>query len=425
VRPKIYHATEHDIDSNLIDGDALTVIRKLKEAGYTAYLVGGGVRDLLVKRKPKDFDISTSALPEEIKRVFQRQCILIGRRFRLAHVRFGRKIFEVSTFRSGENDGDLITHDNEWGTPEEDVMRRDFTINGLLYDPDTHTVIDYADGWSDIHSRTLKTIGDPVTRFKQDPVRMLRLLKFRARFNFNIEAATQDALYVCKEEIVKSSPARLLEEFFRMLESGASAPFFTLMVEHKLLEWLFRPLTYFLRGPHGKEVYDLLASADKVCAAYGSDVMDRSILTACLLFPILQQEITIKFTKQGRTPNYSEIALLSSSVIKGVLIGSYSHFPRRISSITAHILASQFRLTPLSGKCNYLPRIVRQKDFSYSLKFLKLRSMSNPDLEVSYRTWKELYTQHRNHGDRTPHPHQPQGTHLRQNMHQHSARQHN
>ena len=194
MQPKIYHANEHDISITLIDPDAILILKKLKEAGFQAYLVGGSVRDLLVKKQPKDFDISTSARPEQIKQIFQRNCMLIGRRFRLAHIRFGHRIFEVSTFRAGENDSDLIIHDNIWGTPEEDVLRRDFTMNGLFYDPTTHTVIDYVGGWHDIHNNLLKTIGEPSTRFKQDPVRMIRLLKFQSRFNFDIEAHTASSM---------------------------------------------------------------------------------------------------------------------------------------------------------------------------------------------------------------------------------------
>ena len=172
----VYSTNDHQIDYNLIDPDALLVMQRLQEAGFTAYLVGGGVRDLLLKKIPKDFDISTSALPEEIKKLFPRNCILIGRRFRLADVRFGHKIIEVSTFRSGDNEGgSLIVHDNEWGTPEEDVLRRDFTINGLFYDPSNHTVIDYVGGWNDIQKKVLRTIGNAHYRFRQDPVRMIRL----------------------------------------------------------------------------------------------------------------------------------------------------------------------------------------------------------------------------------------------------------
>lgn len=289
MQPKIYQSTDHDIDPALIDSDAIFVLKKLKDAGFIAYLVGGSVRDLLVKRIPKDFDISTSARPEQVKQVFQRNCMLIGRRFRLAHIRFGNKIFEVSTFRSGDNENDLIIHDNIWGSPEEDVLRRDFTINGLFYDPFTHTVIDYVGGWDDIHQHTLRTIGEASVRFRQDPVRMIRLLKFQARFNFNIDLKAKTAMSRCIQEIVKSSPARILEEIFRMLESSASEPFFRLMEESGLLDLLFPCLNHFLSGPHGEDVFHLLKAADTVNLQRLRRPIDRAVLTSCLLFPILQE----------------------------------------------------------------------------------------------------------------------------------------
>ena len=190
----IYHATDHDIDAAQIDKDAINIIQRLLDAGFSAYLVGGSVRDLLLKRVPKDYDISTSARPEQVKELFRRQCILIGRRFRLAHIRYGHKIFEVSTFRAGENESDLIVQDNLWGTPEEDVMRRDFTINGLFYDPTSHTVIDYVGGWEDIHKKVLRSIGNPMVRFRQDPVRMIRLLRFTSRTGFAVDSETKEAM---------------------------------------------------------------------------------------------------------------------------------------------------------------------------------------------------------------------------------------
>ena len=182
MQPKIYSIDEHRLPHEKIDDQAYYVIMKLRNNGHKAYLVGGGVRDLLINVRPKDFDISTSATPEEVKKCF-RNCILIGRRFRLAHVRFGKKIIEVATFRAGETENiDLIVRDNIWGTEEEDVLRRDFTINGLFYDPENHTIIDYVNGYEDIEKKIIRTIGNPSVRFKQDPVRMIRLLKFYARF---------------------------------------------------------------------------------------------------------------------------------------------------------------------------------------------------------------------------------------------------
>lgn len=284
---KTYTSEQHHIRHHHIDPQALTVLKKLQEAGHTAYLVGGGVRDLLLNKKPKDFDISTSALPEEVKKIF-RNCLLIGRRFRLAHVRFGKQIVEVSTFRSGDpTEDELIVRDNIWGTPEEDVLRRDFTINGLFYNPLDHTIIDYVGGFEDLQKHTLRCIGDPYVRFKQDPVRMIRMQKFRARFGFNVQPEALEALAACRDEIRKSSPARVLEEILRMLESGASEDFFRLMVESKLLHILFPELATFFESSMGETLFHYLKGVDNMNTRGHYKLLDRSILTATLIFPIL------------------------------------------------------------------------------------------------------------------------------------------
>lgn len=390
---KVYNATEHDINHNHIDGDALEVIERLRSAGYEAYLVGGSVRDLLTKNTPKDFDISTSAEPEQIKRVFQRQCLLIGRRFRLAHIRFGHKVIEVATFRSGENSDSLITRDNKWGTPEEDAMRRDFTINGLFYDPTDHTVIDYVGGWEDIHKGTLQSIGDPNVRFRQDPVRMIRLLKFQARFGFSISPECQKSLDLCKEEIIKSSPARILEEMLRMLESGSSEQFFRLMSSSNLLEHLFPCLTHFIQGEHGEEIFSFLAQADLLNKNGYKKTLDRNVLASCLLFPILRHEIKRKFLDKGETPHTGDIMLLSSAIIKGFVTSSFSHFPRKMSATIGFILSMQYRFTPFSGRKHHKPKLFHDKEFPFALQFLKLRSLVNPDLTEEYADWKKHYRQ--------------------------------
>lgn len=406
MQPKIFSASDHEIDNSLIDSDALHVMAKLREAGFIAYLVGGSVRDLLIKKSPKDFDISTSALPEQVKQIFNRQCILIGRRFRLAHVRFGHKVIEVSTFRTGENDSDLILHDNEWGTPAQDVLRRDFTINGLFYDPSTRSIIDYVGGWEDIQKRTLRTIGNPIVRFKQDPVRMIRLLKFRARFAFEIDVDARKALIKSREEIVKSSPARVLEEIFRMLESGASAPFFMLMMESGILGLLFPPLNHFLLGKHGQEIFKFLSVADKINQNAPKNPIDRALLTACLLFPILETELHTQYLSKGTIPHIGDILMLTSAVIKAVVSTSFSQFPRRISSTTSFILATQYRLTPFSGKRHPRPKLMRMKEFDLALKFLKMRSLVNERYLDDYNFWKNLHRQTERQGERRPHHHQ-------------------
>jgi poly(A) polymerase len=419
--PKIFIASDHDIDRGLIDSDALFILNKLRDAGFTAYLVGGSVRDLLIKKKPKDFDISTSAEPEQIKRLFGRSCMLIGRRFRLAHIRFGKKIFEVSTFRTGDNnESDLIVQDNEWGTPEEDVLRRDFTINGLFYDAAAHSVIDYAGGWDDIHKHCLRTIGSPEMRFKQDPVRMIRLLKFKARFDFNIDPETLAAMKSCCNEIVKSSPARVLEEILRMLESGAAAPFFRLMKEYGMLKLLFPVLSESLEGPKGAEIFSFLESADKINAHFGPAALERPILTACLIYPVLEEEIQKKYLSKDQVPHVGDIMILTGTLLNNLFTSSFSHFPRRISSTMSFILLTQYRLTPVSGKRNQRLKIFKHKEFLLALKFLKLRTLVDPSLTDIYHQWKKVYRQNEHHGDRRPHPHhsiQKAGHHARERQH--------
>lgn len=404
MQPKIYSAAEHKIDPSLIDSDALYVLEKLRQAGFTAYLVGGSVRDLLIKRRPKDFDISTEARPEQIKAVFQRKCILIGRRFRLAHIRFGHKIIEVATFRSGENDSDLITHDNVWGDEQDDVLRRDFTINGLFYDSSNHSVIDYVDGWADIQKHLLRVIGDPETRFKQDPVRLIRLLKFQARYDFKIDPDTQSFVSICCHEISKSSPARVLEEILRMLESGYATEFFRLMAQHHLLDILFPALTQFLHTPQGKLVFHYLACADQLHRHKGKNVLDRSILTACLLYPILEIELDRQFLSQNKTPHIGDITLAVASLIKNLLTKPFSHFPRRITSLAASIIVSQYRLTPLSGKRHYREKLFYHKDFELALVFFKLRAMvSETHVEV-YKSVRNQYRQFLHQTEKKHHP---------------------
>lgn len=221
-----------------IDPDAMKVVRRLLQAGHEAYLVGGCVRDLYLGLTPKDFDVATSATPEAIRKTF-RNSRVIGRRFKLAHVFFGPKIIETSTFRTAppqqEDDDVLITHDNEWGTVEDDARRRDFTINGLFYDVEERRVVDFVDGMDDLDRKVVRTIGDPELRFREDPVRMIRAIKFAARLGFRIEEATWQALLDVAPDIVRSSRARLLEEIYKLLRSGASRRCFELLLEAGLL----------------------------------------------------------------------------------------------------------------------------------------------------------------------------------------------
>src|SRR4051812_9386531 len=239
------------LDRAAIDPDADRVVRKLTRAGHKAYLVGGCVRDLLVARKPKDFDVATSATPNEIKATF-RNCRIIGRRFRLAHVFFGSKIIETSTFRANPRDEDdhdlLIRRDNVFGTETEDARRRDFTINGLFYDVEREEVIDHVGGLADLDAKLVRTIGDPDIRFQEDPVRILRAIKFAARLDFGFERGTWNALLRWRGEISKCAPPRLLEEIHRLLRGGAARRSFELLVETGVLAVLSPYLAGLLEG---------------------------------------------------------------------------------------------------------------------------------------------------------------------------------
>lgn len=391
--PKIYTEDDHKIKQADVDKDALEVIYRLKSAGHTAYLVGGGVRDLLLNRRPKDFDISTSARPEQIRELFGRRCLLIGQRFRLAHVRVGNKVLEVSTFRAGDPDSStLILRDNRWGTPEEDVMRRDFTINALFYDPTTHTVLDYVGGYQDIHNRLLRTIGDPQSRFRQDPVRMIRLLKFRARFDFAVEHKSEKALHTCQEEILKSAPARVLEEVFKMLESGYAANFFTLMSQSNFLEILFPCFHHFFCGSSQELAYSYLKAIDEIHHKYDM-TLDRSELLAGLVFPILEQEL-ISLTADRQMPlGYADIVHLSHSLLRGITTSSFAHFPKKIVATTHYIMTTQYRLTPHTGKPRFASRFSSPQDFRLALNFLNIRSQVNPELQEIYLSWKKAHHQ--------------------------------
>ena len=245
-----------------IDSDAAKVVERLRRYDHKAYLVGGCVRDLLLGLKPKDFDVVTSATPQDIKRLF-RNCRIIGRRFRLAHVFFGPKIIETSTFRANpreveEDEGEgsaetesgdlLIRRDNVFGTPEEDARRRDFTINGLFYDIETGEVIDHVAGMADLEARLVRTIGDPDIRLREDPVRILRAVKFAARCNLSIEPETYRRMMEHRQEITKCAQARVSEEFYRLLRAAAAKRSMELLLETELLDILVPELARGLRS---------------------------------------------------------------------------------------------------------------------------------------------------------------------------------
>jgi len=310
--PKIVPRPEHVLSRKLIDPEALKVLYRLNQSNFTAYLVGGSVRDLLLGRKPKDFDIGTSAHPYEVKKLF-RNCWIIGRRFRLAHVRFGEKTIEVATFRRQvsaeeaaaadsplqtlgppesdvatpelEDERDRLIHrDNTFGTPEQDAFRRDFTINALFYDIETFSIIDYTGGLEDLQKGIVRCIGVPEERFQEDPVRMMRAVAMAARLNFTIDPPIEAAIAAHRGDIARSAPARLIEEFYKLLRSGAAERAFRMLAEHKLLE----PISEELQQHASDALWQSLAALDAYRNRFESapEGLTTPILLGSLLMPV-------------------------------------------------------------------------------------------------------------------------------------------
>ena len=286
------------IPAHLLDPDALKVIRHLRRTGFKAYLVGGCVRDLLLGHRPKDFDVATSAHPHQVKETF-RNCRLIGRRFRLAHVYFrGGKVIEVSTFRSNpldalvdqveEKQDLLIRHDNVFGTEEEDARRRDFTINGLFYDLDEGKVVDYVGGMADLAARSVRTIGNPDVRMREDPVRILRAIRFAAKCDLSFDPETFSAMKAHAPEIPRCAPPRVLEELMKLTRCGKAMRCLTLMREVGVLKILLPPISaVFEQHPESFErQLRALAALDAHVCADPPEIPSDAVLLSALLAPL-------------------------------------------------------------------------------------------------------------------------------------------
>ena len=307
VQPRVLPRAEHLISRKNISGQALKVLYRLHGSGFTAYLVGGSVRDLLLGRRPKDFDVGTNARPNEIRRAFSNSRI-IGRRFRLVHVFFqDGEIVEVSTFRRDPRPEDqegipgdfLITSDNTYGTPREDAFRRDFTINALFYDISDFSVIDYVGGIEDLERRLVRTIGDPEVRMREDPVRMLRACEFAGRLGFSIEAKTQEAIHRHRKELAKASPARMTEEIVQLFRCGHAGAATQWLLELGLLEVVL-PEAYAMVSAGERGLGDfgqILPSIDRMVAE-GRKLSDTGVLAAILLPQVLLRRYDIEALDQ-------------------------------------------------------------------------------------------------------------------------------
>ncbi len=388
--PIIRSYGEHRISRRDIDPDAKRVIYTLCNNDYTAYLVGGGVRDLLLGRKPKDFDISTSARPEQVRKLF-RKCFLIGRRFRLAHIKFGNKIIETSTFRRtpdvtvdpNDPEADLFQRDdNQFGTPEEDALRRDFTVNGLFYDIENFTVIDYVGGIDDLKQRRIRSIGDPCIRFREDPVRMIRAIRFASRLDFEIDPVDLDAISKHKDELAKASPARLLEEIFRLFAFSSGEKAVGLLDSTGILEVILPEVSQYLKTTtDASPFWRRLAALD-----HGDTVLPE--VTPSLIFAVLLAEPMRRALKGSFAPRQR------TEKIRGVL-GSLStrlQVPRKMKDRMIRVLTSQSRFNN-PGRKRATETLVNQEWFPEALAFAEIEAIVDGRPLTSLNPWHEKYAE--------------------------------
>ena len=284
---RIYTKSEHRINKSLMDRDAVKIIRKLSDFGYDAYIVGGAVRDLLLNKKPKDFDISTNALPGRIKKIFWNARI-IGRRFRLVHMYFPNKIIEVSTFRSNSENND----NNVYGQIEDDVKRRDFSINALYYDPEKEYIIDFIDGWKDIQHKKIRSLIPLSKTFIEDPVRMIRAVKYAGTTGFSLQYRLRRSIKKYSTELKRCSSSRMTEEILKILATGFSAPIFKMLLKYNLLRFMLPEINALLvrkgSNEHTKKFLNDLILLDKdvlMKNEHRKGRMIASLVSSFIVFP--------------------------------------------------------------------------------------------------------------------------------------------
>ncbi len=391
--PVIIPRDRHCISRSAISDNALKVLYRLKNAGFKSYLVGGCVRDLLLGIKPKDFDVVTDALPEQIRELF-RNSRLIGRRFRLAHVRYGDEIIEVSTFRAshtgesgdGHSEDGRIIRDNVYGDIDDDVWRRDFTINALFYNIEDFTIVDYVGGLQDIEQKQLRLIGDPVERYREDPVRMLRAIRFAAKLGFSIHPASAGPVCELNNLLAEISSSRLFEEFMKLFMNGAALKTYQLLREYNLFEYLFPDTSELLLKENGNEADRLI---QKVLINTDTRLEEDKPITpgfllAAILWPSLQIRIEEHLTHG--LAEYDAIILASDTVISRQV--SSLSIPRRFTMMSRDIWSLQYRLK--SRKGNKPARLLSHPKYKAAYDFLLLRAESGEPVEDLVKWWTEF-----------------------------------
>ncbi len=386
----------HPIVQSHISKNALSVINRLREAGHQAYIVGGSVRDLLIGLQPKDFDIATNAHPETVHRLF-RNSRLIGRRFKLVHVFFGREIIEVATFRAqhpeaSHPDGHrsatgMLVRDNIYGSMEEDAWRRDFSINALYFDAHNFSVIDHTGGMEDLAKGIIRILGDPVDRYKEDPVRMIRALRIAAKLNFKLDAQTSEPIETLSTELLHVSNARLFEELLKLFYSGHAAKGFQLLREYGLFAVLF-PLTEATLNREETKAYSM-AFIEQSCKNTDTRLAQKqslnpAFLMAVLLWPPIQGYLH-EYREQGHKP-YGAMLMASTQVLNQQV--KLVAIPKRYSVLMKEIWMMQ---APLEQrlKRRIAPLFIHTR-FRAAFDFLSLRyAAGETTLKKAVNWWKQ------------------------------------
>ena len=369
-----------NFDDNLISKNALTVVKTLKKNGYQAFLVGGCVRDLLISATPKDFDVATNATPNKIKRIFK-NCRLIGRRFRLAHIRYGREIIEVSTFRSASmpsNKNVMMDHtgriirDNEFGSVEEDAIRRDFRCNALYYDPEKKKIWDFMDGLDDIQQKKLVVIGLPDNRIQEDPVRMIRALRFSAKLNFSLDKNLKKSIQRNSDLLCNVPSARIFEEFKKLFLHGNAEKVFLLMQEYNIFNKIFFDTYKEIKQDKIFNNFIIYALQDSDRRVLLGQSVSPMFLLGIFFWASIKRE-SLKIKKRKKCSDARSIVLAAITVIDAHK--RKISIPKRFSSLMIDMLSMQPRLEIATKKnAKYL---ISQRAFRAAYDFMLIRTKVN------------------------------------------------
>ncbi len=391
---------QHAISRKDISENALKVLYRLNKAGYEAYLVGGGVRDLLLGKKPKDFDVTTSATPDQVRKLF-RNCRLVGRRFRLAHVMFGPEIIEVATFRghheeqkadrqtsqTGQNG--MLLRDNIFGSIEEDAQRRDFTINSLYYSVADFSVRDYVGGLRDLRNGVIRLIGDPETRYREDPVRMLRAVRFAAKLNMTISPESGEPIPRLATLINDVPPARLFEESLKLLQAGHGYETYELLREYQLFQPLFPIITRYFTEQGDSPMEHMIA---RVLKNTDNRIQNDMRVNPAFLFSAMfwypQLEMAQKLTQESGLAYMDAFALAMNEVLDEACRALA--IPKRITTLVRDIWSLQLRLSRRQGKRAW--KLMEHPKFraAYDLLALRAEVENNQELQRLTKWWGEF-----------------------------------